>query len=203
MRFLKRLFHRSRSAPLRFSGGLVANLLGYHILRLLYFRVRYALRQPRLPTDERARAYAATLLEDGIVVIPNYFPEVVFKEIRDACARTPVRVHCERAPHVTVGIPSLPSAFMDDLIVNQVVSAVVRKDITVPPSVTVETTSFAKEDFNVSTQDERSDCLHFDVSYPTMKTLLYMNDVDEANGAFRYVRRSHRFTLARLWMGIS
>jgi len=40
--------------------------------------------------------------------------------------------------------------------------------------------------------------LHADTHYPTFKAWYYLSDVDEANGAFVYVKRSHRMTVDRL-----
>lgn len=40
--------------------------------------------------------------------------------------------------------------------------------------------------------------LHADTHYPTFKAWMYLGDVTESNGAFTYVRGSHRMTPARL-----
>lgn len=40
--------------------------------------------------------------------------------------------------------------------------------------------------------------LHSDTFHPTVKCWLYLDDVDERNGTFRYVPGSHRYTRARL-----
>jgi hypothetical protein len=40
--------------------------------------------------------------------------------------------------------------------------------------------------------------LHADTHYPTFKAWFYLNDITERNGAFVYVRGSHRLSLERL-----
>jgi hypothetical protein len=43
-----------------------------------------------------------------------------------------------------------------------------------------------------------SNYIHADIHFPTVKAWLYMNDIDESNGAFVYAPRSQRLTLGRL-----
>lgn len=40
--------------------------------------------------------------------------------------------------------------------------------------------------------------LHADTHYPTLKAWLYLNDIDEGNGAFVFVPRSHKLSIDRL-----
>ena len=116
--------------------------------------------------------------------------------------RAPLSVDNERAPLIRRGALAGPTVkdLLEDAVVDQVVAAITRKDILVQPVATLEVTSFRAEDIGSRTTDERSDVIHFDVGYPTMKTIFYVNDVDELNGAFRYARRSHKLTPSRLWM---
>jgi hypothetical protein len=209
-KLLQRLADHFYGAPARFTGGLVLNLCGYHVARVLCFNLARQLRSPRVPEDELTREYAERLLEDGIVVIPNYFPQDVFEEIKRACETVELRTANERAPLIrkrTVSSDGNPGAhpvfkkyFAEDPVVNDIVSAVMRKSILVAPKVQLELTSFAAKDIGAATTDVQSDNIHFDVSYPTMRTFFYVNDVDEANGAFKYAKGSHQLSLARLWM---
>ena len=40
--------------------------------------------------------------------------------------------------------------------------------------------------------------LHFDVNYQSYKAILYLNDTDEKNGAFKIIPKSHKVTVKRL-----
>ena len=40
--------------------------------------------------------------------------------------------------------------------------------------------------------------LHYDVTYSSYKAILYLEDTDKENGAFEYLKGSHKFNLKRL-----
>jgi hypothetical protein len=95
--------------------------------------------------------------------------------------------------------PVLERHFVRDPFMRQVVSAALRKDIRIMPTVQVERSWYDAEDLGKESTD-KADNLHFDVSYPTIKCFLYLNDVDRTNAVFSYARKSHVMTLKRLVM---
>lgn len=197
-------------APSRFAGGLLPNLLGYHALRVLFLNLVFNSRRRKVLKDEEGGIIVQQILNDGIAVIPDFFTEDIFLKIKQECEQLKIGVVNERAPHIKRGDfvnensknpnPVLYEHFANNNFINQIVSAVTGKKILFLPKVQVEISSFHENDIGKPTTDVKSDNLHFDVSYPTIKCFFYLNDIDERNAAFRYVRGSHKMTLQRLWM---
>ncbi len=204
------LFDRFYEAPRRFAGGPVLNLFGYHILRILFFNLAFYFRKKRITEDEPSRAILSQILNDGVAVVPDFFPEDIFLKIKEECDNLNIEVVNERAPHIQRTsfvrddrhnwAPVLEKYLSNNQVINDIASSLLRRDILITPKVAVEKSFFHKEDLGKETTDVRSDNLHFDVSYPTLICFLYLNDIDEKNAAFTYVKGSHRLTLARLWM---
>lgn len=195
--------------PERFAGGRLLNRLGYHALRVASFTSAYALRRPIVPKDGAAREAAETLIRDGIVVLPDFFPRETFDAIRRETGSLTLDVFNERAPRilrsafVAEGRASasalLETHLAKNAFIEEVVSAALKKRVDVVPTVQVERSWFAPEDLGAESTD-KADNLHFDVSYPTVKCFLYLTDTDAENAAFSYVRGSHRMTWPRLRM---
>jgi len=209
IRIIKSAVKKLYDYPPRFAGGFIANLLGYHILRILVFNIFYALRVRKVPQDEQAKKIYKQVMENGIAVFPNFFPGDIFLKIKEECDKSEKVILNERAPRmrratlVRDGRKDsnlvLKRYLASNIFINQIVSAVLRKDILVCPKVSFEETFYDEEDIgkrSIDTQDQ----VHFDVSYPTVKCLYYLNDVDESNAAFEYARGSQKLTLKRLWM---
>jgi len=204
-RFITGLF----DPPRRFSGGLALNLFGYHFLRILFLNIVVGLRRRRGFDDPDRKRVLETVLRDGAVVIPDFFPEDVFRMIKEECATKDLAVFNERAPRilrsafVAEGMASAAPVLEQHLAQNRfnadIVSAVLRQDVSSMPTVQVERSWTDAEDIGKPTTDKQ-DNLHFDVCYPTMKCFLYLNDVDASNAAFSYVFGSQRMTWARAWM---
>lgn len=195
-------------APERFEGGLIPNVLGYHALRILRYKLGFAARGKIVPKDAAARRAAEAVADEGIVVIPDFFPREIFSKIKAEADGLALGVFNERAPRllrsvfVAEGRPSNPvleEHFVNDAFMRSVVSGALRKEILIKPTVQVERSWYAQEDLGKESTD-KADNLHFDVSYPTIKCFLYLNDVDASNAAFSYARRSHKMTFARAWM---
>jgi len=196
-------------APKRFEGGLILNLLGYHFLRILRYRLAFTLRRKIVPNDEATRRAADEVEREGIVVIPNFFPDETFRKIKEEADRLVRDVVNERAPCivrsvvVADGRPSSSALFEEHFaknpFINGVASAALRKKVIFTPTIQSEKSWCAAEDLGAESTD-KADNRHFDVSYPTIKAFLYLNDVDASNAAFMYARRSKRMTLARAWM---
>lgn len=195
--------------PRRFAGGFILNLLGYHFLRILFLNGSVALRKRRKVADAEREKILRAVLRDGAVVIPDYFPADVFRAIKEECAAKELDVFNERAPRMLRSAfvaegkkpdaPLLEKHMARDPFCADIVSAVLRQDVSAVPTVQVERSWTDAEDLGKPTTD-KADNLHFDVCYPTLKCFLYLNDVDEKNAAFSYVFGSHRMTWARAWM---
>lgn len=195
--------------PLRFGGGLILNALGYHLLRIAFFQLSYVLKKRKQLHDEREKRVLNELLANGIVVIPDFFSPEVFREIRNEYEAMDLPVVNDLAPKIersnVVGegmktiAPVLEKHLARNQFINNIVSAAMRQTLTFMPNIAVERSGFSAEDLAKESTD-KADNLHFDVSYPTIKCFMYLNDVDERNAAFRFAPRSHKMTLARALM---
>jgi len=209
MSYVKLLISKLYSAPPRFAGGLVLNILGYHILRIITFNLFHSLRKKKLPKDPEGRRIYREVLDNGIVSIPYFFPEDVFQKIKEECYRSEKEVISEKSPRMLrstlvrddkgTSNPILEKYLAKNDLINKVVSALLGKDILISPKVYFEETFYSDEDLGKPTSDFQ-DHLHFDVSYPTVKCLYYLNDVNEDNAAFEFVKGSQKMTLKRLWL---
>ena len=207
---IKRLKDAIYAPAPRFTGGFLANLLGWHVLRLIAFNLLSNIPRIRSTSNPSLARVVRELDIDGIAIVPDFFPQDVFQGIKEACAALELPVCNERAPHIrratavskNIGHPNrlLKEALAENQFINGVISAVTGKSIRIVPKVKVEVTSCEAKDIGKETTDARSDLLHFDVCYPTYKAFLYLTDTNEQNGAFRYVRCSHRLTLSRIWL---
>jgi hypothetical protein len=195
--------------PRHFSGGFVLNLLGWHVVRTLYYQLRFRSRPRIHVSDLREREALEVLERDGIVVIPNFLPDAQFRAVTEECqpyfANMPTanaaRPKLRREPLVRDGLlkaPLVAAAFAKSEFIRHIVCAAMRRPTTMTPTVKLEEASYDAADLGKRQLDSQ-DILHYDVSYPTVKCFFYLNDVSERNAPFVYARRSHRVTIGRLW----
>lgn len=196
------------STSRRFEGGLIPNLLGYHVLRILFFQLGFHVRKRRAVTNPEAKRIYDVVMREGAAIIPNFFDQETFRQIQEECYNLDLEVYNERAPQMLRGVSRrgepehsavLKRFLGNNEVIKQVVSGLVRKDILVEPGIEFSRTSFAQEDIGAEST-ETADNLHFDMSFPTIKCFYYINNVDATNGALQYARTSHKMTFARLCM---
>lgn len=204
------LINRIVAPPGRFAGGFILNLLGYHILRVLIFNISFIFRKRMIMKDEDIRNVIEKIEKDGLAVIENFFSEDVFLQIKNEYDQLNIDVVNHRMPHIkrsTINCnkknqpaPIIEKCLTNNHLINEIVSIASRRKMWITPKIQAEKSFFDKEDLGKPTTDQESNNLHFDVSYPTFKCFLYMTDTDEKNAAFAYIKKSHKMTLARLWM---
>jgi hypothetical protein len=191
------------------EGSAAANLLGLQFARIWVMnrqiaRARRAYQRVRSPE-------LATLERDGVLVLRDFLPPDTFAAVRR-------EYECARAD----GLLEAPDCFEDNGVVEQRIRVGKHKDRfpetrrallghermrdlvaqtigQAPPEVALVISVMMQSD--ETTAPERligSNYIHADIHFPTVKAWLYLNDIDESNGAFRYARGSHRLTPARL-----
>jgi hypothetical protein len=190
------------------EGSATANRLGWQLARI--WAMNYQIGRQRRTVPSRV-AEAEILNRDGVLVVPDFLPAEVFAAVKaeydGACA---------------AGLLEPPDCFEDNGVVERRISlgknrrhfpqtreALTRnqwlRDLVAgaigqaPPEVSLIVSVMMRAEAAVAT--ERligSNYIHADIHFPTIKAWLYLNDISEANGAFRYARGSHRLTLARL-----
>lgn len=187
-----------RWAPRKYAGGAIANLLGVQFLRYFFYNLRYIVRTGKgvLATECR---------RSGIALAPKLLDKSIVDEILDfyrthqADASNHFDDFTELLICNTKGPAKLSSEY-EELIHRLLVTCGIAdhgKDLTgldlrLYPFISV---LHYKSFVDRVGQRDGQDIPHTDAFYPSFKLFVYLNDVDENNGAFRYLKGSHRFAL--------
>jgi len=213
--FVSRFQKWRERTPAAFTGGVLVNILGWQLLRVLWLNVSRSLHW--YTPSEEVRAYAEVLKEQGAVLIPDFLPEHIAKEIRAEYERESREVtfqplaskyivpadgktQVEFANFTPQEGTRLRALLDEHVIRNQFLrklgSSVVRHDIQSYRAPQV----FVNKWNGAAYPDLNSDIYyHADVSYPGVKAFYYLSDTDEANGAFMYAKGTHKLSLKRLF----
>jgi hypothetical protein len=212
------LLRKVRQLPLRLHGGLgyhrgpvAVNRLGYQVFRAAYKSAAWHLRAAPPPPayEDSVRA----LDRDGCVALPNFLPDDVFEQVRAEYDRSRANLPYEvfivedngvveelldarvHAQHFPTTIATLAES--ERLLA--IVSGSLRRPVSAPRL------SARHWQRKASPPKPRgfghvvgANYVHADMHYPTFKAWLYLNDIDESNGAFQFALGSHKMTLPRL-----
>lgn len=191
------------------DGTVAANRLGLQVARTLVMNARVSragrrrLGKPNPTVD--------TLRRDGVALVPDFLPSEVF-----------ARVHAEFHAALGAGLLVPEPCEEDNGIVedrisvsknrqhfpvtwrelgeNQELRDIVGDVIGQTPRGTALIISVMRKS-EVPTSPARligANYIHADIHFPSVKAWLYLDDIDESNGAMTYAAGSHRVTLARL-----
>ncbi len=204
-----------KSPPL-YSGGVISNVLGLHILRTVYLNIWRM--KPRKVRKE-IRHYVNTLEKEGILIIPDFFPKEQFDEIKKEFDQTysgwspfdfkkeefskrqndfPEYFQTIAEKITSPNTPAFTKYFVNNPLIDEITSAVVHRKNRLTPHYHFWYLQ------RRTLENENADHLHSaafphaDVPYPTIKVFMYLNDVDESNAAYIYAKGSHKLTLKRL-----
>lgn len=184
-------------------GTVAENLLGAQVLRTLCKEAVYRLRRARV-TAELAD-HAAALERDGVVAIPDFLTPPQFAAVRRefesvALDFRPLRGaapgRLEAAYHsVGPGARATIEHVGRNAVINGLAAGVIRRRVDVLPAPAFHVYRLRDP---LSQDNDVENVLHADLHAPTAKAFFFISDVDETNGAFHYVKGSHRLSLARL-----
>ncbi len=204
------------SSPPLYAGGVVANMLGLHIARTLYMNI-WRMKPKKVRKD--IAQYVKTLNDDGILIIPDFFPPEQFNQIRKEFDETyngwsPFEYNPEElskrqndfpeyfeaiAEKITApSTPAFTKYFVNNEVINEITSAVVHRKNRLTPYYHFWYLQRRTLDNEKASYLHSAAYPHADVPYPTVKVFLYLNDVDESNAAYIYAKGSHKLTLKRL-----
>jgi hypothetical protein len=200
---------RILDTPPYWAGPPWLNALGLQPLRMLAKHVAHVVRPKRTWPD--IAAFQETLERDGIVVIPNFFPEAEFAEIERAYedwARSgTLRVdHDESIQRITTtqgrlkdyhgaGAEVLRKAFAKNDRILRLVETVLREPPDEEPAVLYQHLHLPPHERD---DTDREGVLHPDRHFPCVKMVFYLNDQSEENGAYVYCPGSQKMTASRL-----
>jgi hypothetical protein len=182
-------------------GNPVLNCLGLHILRVrmahAVMRLRWWMLAPLISEDQRQQFH-----RDGFLVIRNFLPAQHFQQLQQELRKCqgPVR-ECVQGDTLTLrvlldapALRSLPACRAllrrrDFLNLTRFCAGTLRTPMYFIQSV--------KNAYVPGAADPQK-TLHSDTFHPTMKAWLFVEDVEEAQGAFTYVPGSHLPSRGRL-----
>jgi hypothetical protein len=188
-----------RFAPRKYTGGAIINLLGFQLIRYYFYNYRYLLRP-------RRGDISAECDKHGIALLPSFIgPEGIARihEFRDQNQTKTVSHFKDFSELVianTKGVVNSDSSFreiadylLNDCGIKKIGEELSGLDIKITPFVSI---LHYKSFTEVSRQLDGQDIPHADVFYPSFKLFVYLNDVDENNGAFRYLIGSQKFSFS-------
>jgi hypothetical protein len=194
---MKRQLTPWRWAPKKFSGGAIASLLGLQIIRYYFYNLRYLARWGK-------GRLAAEGVSSGIVVRPHLLDSESVSEILDFYRnhQEDTLHHYEDFSELVICNTKGPARHTPEYI--QLVHQLLHKqgilahgeDLTglklkLFPFISV---LHYKSHVDSIEQRDGQNIPHTDVFYPSFKMFVYLNDVDENNGAFRYLKGSNCFS---------
>lgn len=192
------------------TGSVIENRLGLQPLRMIGKYGAWKFRK-FYKRDTGVEQDLAILERDGILVLPNFLEDEAFecvrKEFFDSensmkfrgfkgaeTGRLEVASVDLDAETMTTG--SITTYLRQNRRILDIAASVIRRQDVNNPSVRL-TVYRARDDKHDDNDIEN--VLHADFHAPTVKAFFYLDDVDESNGAFVYVKRSHRLSVRRLW----
>jgi len=191
------------------EGSPLVNRLGFQLARTFVMNRRIQ-RACQARRSTRHPAYEA-LSRDGVASIPNFLPIDVFRAISSEFEAARQASLLVTAPCVedngviedlvAVGkhrehFPVTYRTFSEQQALRDLVGDIIGR--------TPETTSLIISVMRQSLEPTNpvrmigSNYIHCDIHFPSVKAWLYLNDIDESNGAFIFAPGSHKLTLGRL-----
>lgn len=186
-----------RYAPRKYVGGAVLNLLGLQLLRYYFYNLRYLVRGQRGAT-------AAEIRSRGILVKRGLLSKESVACVLDFYAKN--QAHCSNhfrdfseliilnskgLTRKEVAYEELSAHLLKDCGIGDLGRDLTGLTMAVSPFVSV---LHYKSYMDQSGQSDGQDTPHADVFYPSFKLFVYLNEVNESNGAFRYLQRSNCFS---------
>ena len=182
-------------------GSRRANRLGLHVARLVLahgiMRLRMAMLSARVDPELRRSWY-----RDGFVVVPDALDPLAVARLRSEilasegevreCVQGDTLTHRMALDPGSRSMLPLANAALDAPPVRRLLRFAAAKASR--PLAYVQT--IRNNEVDGATDPQKT--LHSDTFHPTMKSWLFLDDVDASNGPFTYVPGSHRVTRARL-----
>ena len=185
----------------------LANKLGVPVLRTLLADILIKLR--RLKNCRPKDDYEKKLIEDGIVVIPNFLPDEDFKELKsefDNNISISENVKIVKKGSMQVNIrkvekneyekfPAMKKFARNKQLIRLISVGEGIKVVDELKKFDLEKTIFGDPDKDT----DGNVPFHADIHFHSHKVLYYMSDVKEEGGPFIYCKNSHLNNFDRLW----
>jgi hypothetical protein len=185
-------------APRKYTGGALLNLLGLQIFRYYFYNIRYLLRSKRgrlaKEIESTGVAIKRNMLSDSAVdrilsfyaknkkFSAQYFDD--FSELVISNTNGPI--------HNSDDYWSLSKFILEECKIKFVGEDLTGLTFNIFPFISIlHYQSFIDK----MRQADGQDIPHADVFYPSFKIFVYLNKVNEENGAFKYLSSSNRFSI--------
>ena len=189
-------------------GSVLGNRLGLQVLRTTSQYLQFKARGRSVAND--ISKCVSEIDEDGIALIENFLEPSQFNKVKaefesafEGIELRPYKnggnarlyrtqIALSELKH---GVSTTSKYFQHNDRLNRIASAAVRRKISRPPDVHLD---WYQSGDAAATDNDIENIMHADLHTATVKMFLYMDDVNESNGAFIYAKGSHRLTLNRL-----
>jgi hypothetical protein len=200
----------AHSVPPYLIGSVIENRLGLQVWRLLGKHLAWRCRKEAVAAEIRD---SIDILErDGVLVIPDFLAPEDFIRVKQECELIKLGMPFEPFRKVengslqvatfdlnneTDGLSAIRGCLQENPLIQRIACTVIRRKAVAKPSVrfSIYHKTCAGEQ---EVDNDVENILHADLHTPTIKAFYYMDDVDESNGAFVYVKGSHRLSLNRI-----
>lgn len=191
------------------EGSPLANRLGLQLARAFVMNRRVK----RACSERRSVVHPAyeALARDGVASIPDFLPADVFRAVSsefEAARKAGLFVTAPCVEDngviedlVAVGknrqhFPVTHRTFGDNQSLRDLVGDIIGRT----PDTTSLIISVMRQSLEPTTPARMigSNYIHADIHFPSVKAWLYLNDIDESNGAFVFAPGSHKLTIGRL-----
>ena len=201
---LLKIFTKSPSAK---SGGKILNLLGYSVFKSILFSLFEKFKKLFKPNFSTIYTkYLMDLENNGFVVIENFMNDEDFEKFKtelDNYIKKKSKNYSESfsLPLMTMLENKINSKILKKYFYNQselynLICYLSGLKSNFFPNIEF---NFLKSKKNVGIGfNDGQHNLHYDVTYSSFKGILYLEDTNFKNGAFEYLKQSHKFTIKRL-----
>ena len=216
-RVIAKIVSRLSGAPYYFAGGLLLNVLGFHVVRVLFFNIRHAVRVGIAGKQRPDTEMVRQLKKYGYVVVDRMLSPSILWEL-NSIFEAPEKLSWNKREHHPAGwrkctihaggmylsaisateLSAPVSAVLADARIFDTVETLSGRRIVRTPEIAIFEWKVPEKYLGKAHQFDFEDLMHADVAYPTFKIFLYLNDVTLANGPFVYCPGSHRFSFRRL-----
>jgi hypothetical protein len=207
-----RLRKKLDQSPSYYTQGVVLNRMGLQVARCVAAYAWWRLRPRRVTPG--LQQHVATLDRDGLLILPDFFPQADFLALKEEFERTrsepdvfPYHTEPDGPTHYNLlhetlalrppiaKLPTFRRLLQENSFLLDLVAAAVRRPIPQYPMLVLEV--IRKRD-HVQEAFDIQNVLHADRHFPNIKMAYYLNDHSPENGAFVYAKGSHALTTARL-----
>jgi len=184
-----------------------ANKIGLPVVRTFLSDILIKLR--RLKNCRPKSIYEKQLINDGIVIIPNFLPSKEFIKLKEEYNQIILNsqkikikekgsVKIEIHPMTDEEINMFP--MMANFSKNKELIRLISVGEGINPVEQIKNFDLEKSNFGEEKEDTDENVeFHCDIHFDSHKVLYYMSDVSEEDAPFIYCKKSHKNNLQRMW----